>query len=106
MEIRQNKKLQPDPIISFTGSRSGKTVGFIFTMRIGDNFATDGMNRNFAKNFRKSGRKNIDDHLMKNSIVPMSFRHFTPSSQSIVNDYIRTLPADTKRRIIIIHGTD
>jgi len=86
-----------------SGPYKGKTVDMMFTTNNGTQREIDGMNRNFASNF-KGNIDRLNEHLEKAQVVPLDYRKLTLDSQMLMNQYIQTLPAAQQARIIIIGG--
>ncbi|NLR76983.1 hypothetical protein HF682_17605, partial [Leeia sp. IMCC25680] len=92
----------PDFVI-IDGPYKGKTVDAMYTTGQLTKKEIDGINKFFEKNMILGKEKeNILNHLDKADFVPVDFRVLTQNNQQIFMNYIGTLPAAQRAKIIIV----
>ncbi|WP_230516581.1 MULTISPECIES: hemagglutinin repeat-containing protein [unclassified Janthinobacterium] len=92
----------PDFVI-LDGPNAGKTVDAMYTTDRLTAKEIDGLNKFYEKSFKSgSAQIGIMEHLSKADFVPIDFRILNSENQKIFMDYAKTLPIDSRKKIIIV----
>ncbi|WP_392551412.1 hypothetical protein RHO14_07925 [Orbus wheelerorum] len=91
----------PADFVFTSGPNKGKTVDFMFTTANGTAKEIEGINKFFNNNWNNN-INTLSEHLNKADIVPLDFRNLNQANQQRLLDHIKTLPASSQNKIVIM----